>query len=365
VGIGHLVRTARLAEASLANGQVLLICGGKLPPRLRMDARIRVVSLPPLQMNADNKLVDAIGNRKVCDIFVERIHLAEQTVRQFAADAVIVEMFPFGRKKFASEIFSIIRAARERKSTVIVSSVRDVLVSRGANQEQYDERAATWLNEHFDAVLIHSDPNFIALKDTFSSFDEIAIPTYYTGYISSGSTPRNAAREPRIIVSAGGGRVGHRLLEVAAESYDRMQRELNLDMTLVTGPNGAKARVKIPGRNGPTTVEFIEDLPGTFARSAISVSQCGYNTAVDVLQTRTPAIFVPFGTASEDEELRRAELLSRRNCAVLLRQKTLTADALLVAAAKAISTQKSATTNIDLAGAGRSSELIRDMCGHA
>jgi predicted glycosyltransferase len=364
LGIGHLVRTLRLAEASLTYGPVLVICGGELPPQLRIDPRIRVVPLPPLRMDSDNKLVDAVGARDIDDIFAKRARLVKQAVCQFAPNAVMIEMFPFGRKKFAAEVFSIIRTARASGKTTVFCSVRDVLVSRGKNQTHYDERAVAWLNENFDAVLIHSDPDFVRLNETFSCYAKIRIPALYTGYISGAQTACAATRLRRVVVSAGGGRVGQDLLAVASEASDRFRQQLDLDMLVVAGPNGTKPRVA-NGGPGPSTVDYVADLPAAFACSAISISQCGYNTAIDVLKTRTPAIFVPFEAPSEDEQLKRAELLSSLGCALLLRQKALTAETLVNAASTVLRTQNPDFCDIDLGGAARSGQLIHQMCGHA
>jgi predicted glycosyltransferase len=41
------------------------------------------------------------------------------------------------------------------------------------------------------------------------------------------------------------------------------------------------------------------------------VSQCGYNTALDLLRAGVPALVVPFAEGREDEQTRRAERLER------------------------------------------------------
>ena len=365
VGIGHLIRTLRLAEASLANGPVMLLSGGAIPSGLAIDPRIRVVQLPPLRMDSDNALIDANGEGDVEVIFAERRLIAVRSVRIFLPDAVVIEMFPFGRKKFAAEVLAIIAAVREENRTKVISSVRDVLVTKRRDQDRHDLRAAVTLNENFDAVLVHSDQNLVKLDATFSTLAKIEIPVYYTGYISSTSRTERPERSRQIVVSAGGGRVGSELVDAALESYPRIKRDLDLDMLIVTGPNADERPRYTNGDKGPRIVEFIDDLPSVFARSMISVSQCGYNTAVDVLKTRTPAIFVPYEAASEDEQLRRAELLAKKGRAVMLRQKLLTADSITHAASELLARKQQEEFDIDLNGALRSSDLIREVSTRA
>jgi predicted glycosyltransferase len=47
------------------------------------------------------------------------------------------------------------------------------------------------------------------------------------------------------------------------------------------------------------------------ARADASISLCGYNTAMDVLQTGRPAVFVPFDDGSEVEQTLRADRLAQ------------------------------------------------------
>ena len=50
----------------------------------------------------------------------------------------------------------------------------------------------------------------------------------------------------------------------------------------------------------------MPDLSAELAAADASVSQCGYNTALDLLRARIPALVVPFAQGREDEQTRRA-----------------------------------------------------------
>ena len=49
----------------------------------------------------------------------------------------------------------------------VVCSVRDILVGRRDDQARHDERVVGLANRYFDAILVHSDPQFARLDDTF------------------------------------------------------------------------------------------------------------------------------------------------------------------------------------------------------
>lgn len=63
--------------------------------------------------------------------------------------------------------------------------------------------------------------------------------------------------------------------------------------------------------------------------AAVSVSMCGYNTALDVLQTGVRAVFVPFDAGDEVEQGLRADALAEQAGIAVLRAGDLTAQSLL------------------------------------
>src|SRR4029077_7850007 len=73
------------------------------------------------------------------------------------------------------------------------------------------------VNKYFDLVLIHSDPRFQRLEETFESVASLTCETHYTGFVIQPPPPRrlNAGGKPLIVVSIGGGRVGAEMLECA------------------------------------------------------------------------------------------------------------------------------------------------------
>src|SRR6185503_7557605 len=75
--------------------------------------------------------------------------------------AIMLELFPFDRKKFAVELRPLLEAAHsDERRAFIVCSLRDIFGSRTVNQQKYDDRAATLANQFLDLVLVHSDPSY-------------------------------------------------------------------------------------------------------------------------------------------------------------------------------------------------------------
>ena len=73
-----------------------------------------------------------------------------------------------------------------------------------------DERASVTANALFDAVLVHADPRFARLEESFHPTTPLRVPVHYTGFVLRRRPARARAdpapgRRPRVVVSAGGG----------------------------------------------------------------------------------------------------------------------------------------------------------------
>lgn len=365
LGLGHFMRTMRIAQAVSRGAQVRVIAGGIINDNFASFDGVEVLRLPPLSMTPDGTLVNPSDDGEVSGIKHRRIEQVRNIVTQLRPDVLVIEMYPFGRKKFGEEITTLIETCRTKSNVRVICSVRDILVSRGEKQEAFDRRAVDTLNRYFDALLIHADPSFMRLNDSFTLFNEIRIPHHYTGYVANNGqrSRRNhheaqiTTREPRLVISSGGGTVGKRLAKVGMKAARRLYREHRLETLILSG---ALAKEPIDHAGHPSFLvvrQFVNNFAELLSSSQISVSQCGYNTATDIFATRTPSVFVPFETESEDEQLRRARCLEAARIGVTLREKNLTVESLVKSVTKALALRDQ-RVNVDTNGVKRSCELI-------
>ena len=56
------------------------------------------------------------------------------------------------------------------------------------------------------------------------------------------------------------------------------------------------------GREGIELRKYVPDLCAELSSAVASVSQCGYNTVLDILRAGIPALVVPFAEGREDEQ---------------------------------------------------------------
>ena len=95
--------------------------------------------------------------------------------------------------------------------------------------------------------------------------------------------------------------------------------------------------------------------------AAASVSLCGYNTALDILQAGTPAVFIPFDEGGEVEQGLRANALAERDGISVVTRANLTAQSLLVALERVIAAPHRGIGLGSFDGAARTVEMTHSL----
>jgi predicted glycosyltransferase len=362
LGIGHLTRSFALAAALSQRFRVVFLNGGRLPPGVPVPPGIERIDLPPLGMDDGHTVVSRDGTLDVAAVQAERKRLIEDAVRRTQPAVLLVELFPFGRKKFAGEILPLIRAAkRQARPARVVCSLRDILVDARPDQQHHDERARWLTDRYFEAVLVHADPAFTRLEDSFRPARPLRTPVWHTGFV----VPQRAAatavpRGPQLLVSAGGGIVGDALFRAALGARALLREPLPL--RIVAGPFLPEAhwqalQALAAGAPGVTLLRHVPDMVAEMRQARASLSQCGYNTALDLVVAGVPALVLPYQTVTENEQRVRAQRLADAGALLWLDAPQPEATTLAPALAQLLGFQPRAAA-LKLDGAARSAELI-------
>jgi len=382
LGRGHLARMRQVARAlSAAGHEVALISGGAPDAAGHGDAGYRLVQLPALKVAPGNfrELLGADG-RPVGDEFKTR--RAEQLRRTVTADApqvLLIESFPFGRRALRFELRPLLESvAAMQPRPLVLSSVRDILQPRPADRERH---TAALLDAFFDAVLVHADPAVVKLEETYSLAHELRGKIFYTGYVhesvaSPPLTPPSGGDAPpsgggwggAVVVSTGGGAVGFALLQTAIDARP-LTRFKHRDWRLLVGRGASAAEFEAltaragDGANGIKVEWARADFAALLAACAVSVSQAGYNTALDTVAARCRAVFVPYSRHGEAEQTLRAEKFAARGRAVVVAEDDLTAARLAAAIDRAARLDPATVAPLRLDGAAATVAFIERRAG--
>lgn len=365
LGTGHLTRALTLARGfAEAGDEVLLASGGMPVPHLDFSG-LRVLQLPPLRSDgtAFTRLLTDRDTLAGADDLAARGTALAEAVQAFAPDALICELFPFGRRVLADEFTAALQAARALpKPALCFCSIRDILAP--PSKPEKAARADRLIAALFDGVLVHSDPAATRLEASWPVSDTLAPYLHYTGYVA----PPAAAPHPdqagtgEVLVTAGGGSVGDGLFRAAlqAAAADPQARTWRL----LVGGTDRDARIAAlsalaPGNAvlQPTRPDFRQMLH----HAAASVSMCGYNTALDLLQSGTPAVLIPFDDGQEVEQTLRARSLAQLPGLAVLPDADLSGPALLAALDRATGTPRRAAAGLRFDGASETVRRVRSM----
>ena len=363
LGIGHLTRSFALAAALSQDFKIVFLNGGRLPPGLPVPGGIEIIDLPPLGMDDGHTVVSRDAKQDVAQAVAQRRAMIESAVRLHRPAVLLVELFPFGRKKFAGEILPLIRLAK-RQPARVVCSLRDILVDARPDQQHHDDRARWLADRYFDAVLVHADPALARLEDSFHPRRPLRVPVHYTGYVVPVRANAMAApRGPQLLVSAGGGIVGKALFHTALQARALMREPL--PMRLIAGPflpesEWLALQEAARGEAGIELLRQVPDMVAEMRHARASISQCGYNTALDILVARVPALVVPYATATENEQAERASKLAALGAMQQLDPAAL-CPARLAAAIEALLGFTPSAVSLSLDGAADSARYLQQL----
>ncbi|MCF3642460.1 glycosyl transferase, partial [Rhizobium sp. TRM95111] len=204
LGIGHLARASRIADALANAGMPTTVVTGGAPIDGFPGSRVGHVALPPV-LSGDagfSGLVDIDGRPVDAAFEARRRDLLLGAFRDVEPDILMIEAFPFGRRQVRFELLPLLEAARARRpKPAVVTSVRDILQAR--TKPGRDEESVTLVRDHFDHVLVHGDPGFVRLEETFRLTSDIQDRVIYTGLVAPPLPPLPAERFD-VVVSAGG-----------------------------------------------------------------------------------------------------------------------------------------------------------------
>ena len=298
VGIGHLTCSLRIIRELLGHAEVDLIQGGLGTGASLVHPKFRNLRLPTLLHDHDTGgFIDPDEERDTEEVWNARRDATTEFLR-WPYHAIVVEFYPFGRRRFKDEIQGLFRTVREHCGAVpIFTSVREVLIPRAIEKER---RMVESVKKHIHTVFIRGDPDIVRFDETFSLAHEIEDRLCYTGYISPPPPTSRPARKKQILVSQGGGNVGREMLDGAIGAAALMP---DYSFLLASGSRTSEAEMdalrKTVRSNNVEITPFLSDFQNRLMESAVSISMGGDNTLLDVISARTPALAYPYQGNSE------------------------------------------------------------------
>lgn len=375
LGVGHVFRSLEIVKG-LADHEVIMVTGGAEvdfdPP-----ANMTHFQLPGVMMSPDFKTFIPLeeGVTDVDALLARRLEQFKAIMAEYRPDIFLVELFPFGRKKFRFELLPILEGVQAGTwgPCKAVCSVRDILVEKD-DMDKYTSGVLKMLNPNFDDVLVHADPTLVQFDETFPGVSDMEPTLHYTGYVArkpelgAGDALRNELNlgdTPLIVLSVGGGNVGQELLESVLKASPILAKTHSHRLCVFTGPYAedeafARYQELASGCDWMTVSRFTKRFPSYLAAADLSVSLGGYNTTMNLLAAGTYSLMLPF--AQNREQQMRTSRLEERGIVKMISPDNLAPEIMAEHMAQALEREPK-PHGIDLNGGVNSARILEQIVG--
>ncbi|MGF1482131.1 MAG: glycosyltransferase family protein [Cyanophyceae cyanobacterium] len=365
LGIGHLIRSIEIVRG-FGQDQVCFINGGQVIEGFPVPEGVELINIPAIKTDPEFQelyAVDpALDLEQVKELRTEQLL---QAFDRFEPDVLLVELFPFGRRRFSFELIPLLERA-QAAGTKIVSSLRDIVVTK-QDRQRHEEKICRLMNQYFDMLLIHGDPNLIGIEASFSRTQDLNCEMHYTGYVvqplpDPSATPSDL---PLILVSAGGGRFGHELLECVAHASAYLEDTIPHHIQMFAGPfspDAVYSRLQelASQRRNLTVERYTPNLLEYMRRAELSISMAGYNTTLNILSTGVRAMLLPFAGNGDQEQTLRSGRLEELGVVQVIRPAELTPERFAQKVIASLS-QQPTPHSFDLQGVGKTVARVRSL----
>ncbi|MGL5082877.1 MAG: glycosyltransferase family protein [Microcoleaceae cyanobacterium] len=329
LGMGHLVRSMEIVRGLIPEFQVCFINGGQAIQEFQFPEAIEVVHIPAVETDAEFQELKPVDQTlSMAEVEEARTEQLLAICDRFQPDILIIELFPFGRRRFSFELIPLLEQAKAA-GIKVVCSLRDIVVTK-QDQQRHEEKVCRLMNKYFDLLLIHGDPEFITLDLSFSRVHDLECAVHYTGYVTqplpgltavdqpnlSLSTPLPVhLPKPTILVSVGGGRFGHDLLECVVQTAPILQEKIPHHIQVFTGPFSPEfvfnqLQDLAVGQANLTVDRYTPNFLSYMQQADLSIGMSGYNTTMNILSTGVKAMMMPFLGNGDLEQLTRVQKLA-------------------------------------------------------
>ena len=329
-GLGHMQRTCSIAweiyrlreEAS-----ILTFSDSQLGQFFPISPHHDYIKLPSIAK-------DSPGNWKATHLsmsFPEILHLRKQLISHvilnYAPDIFLVDHMPHGAM---GELLPALEAIKHsRIHTQVVLGLRDILDSPEVTINRWRVEGAYDVIERYYARIL-----VFGMQDVYNVAEKYQIPqsdakkVFYCGYVTNLATASNAelvrARylanqsiDARlIVVMAGGGTDAYPMMSTLIDALPKVLEDQQCVLAVVTGPfMPAELIADLNHRAAQLPIymmESVNDSLSYISAADLVISMAGYNTSVEILRMKTPAILIPRAGPSAEQRTR-AKLFSDRH----------------------------------------------------
>jgi predicted glycosyltransferase len=342
-GLGHMQRTTSIAwelyrlrpEAS-----ILTFSDSQLGQFFPISPHHDYIMLPSIAKEGPGIWKATHLRMSFPEILQLRKELISNTLLNYAPDIFLVDHMPHGAM---GELLPALDAMKHfGLPTKNVLGLRDILDSPEVTINRWQVEGAYDVIERFYARIL-----VFGMQDVYDVAEKYQLPesatkkVYYCGYVANLDSERNAysirarflAGKPAdtrlIVVMAGGGADAHAMMSTLIEALPKVLEDQPCSVAVITGPFMPVELIadleRGVGRLPIQMFEAVTDSTSYISAADLVIAMAGYNTSVEILRTKTPAILIPRAGPSAEQRTR-ARLFSEKRWVDMIDPDELTPD---------------------------------------
>ena len=324
LGLGHLRRTTLLATELLRarpGAMVLTISDSPLGQFFSPAPGHDYLKLPSIRKVRPGEWSPVRLSMPFNDVLALRKKIIRAAALSFSPDVFLVDHMPHGAM---GELVPALRAL-EPKPVRMVLGLRDILDAPATIRRRWRlEGAFEAVTRHYDDVLVYGSRDVFDVAGEYGWPGELSRRLRYCGYICAPRPPdvsdvRSRVDETRagalVVAMAGGGADAYELFDVLLRALPTVLSERRCTVGVVTGPFLPERRWhELRSRAAGLPVRLlrtVDDSLGWLAAADLVVAMAGYNTTAEILSVRRPAVLVPRGGPSAEQQMRASRFAAR------------------------------------------------------
>jgi predicted glycosyltransferase len=210
-----------------------------------------------------------------------------------------------------------------------VLGLRDILDSPEVTINRWQVEGAYDVIERFYArILVFGMQDVYDVAEKYQLLESAAKKLFYCGYVANLDNERNAhsirarylAGKPAdtrlITVMAGGGADAYQMMSTLIEALPKVLEDQSCSVAVITGPfMPVELIADLERRAGRLPIQMLEavtDSTSYISAADLVIAMAGYNTSVEILRNKTPAILIPRAGPSAEQRTR-ARLFSEKH----------------------------------------------------
>lgn len=377
-GLGNIRRMLAICQHLLldnSNLSILVLSGSPALHSLRLPPGLDYIKLPCVSRNTQGSLGVRFLGQSLAATMQLRSQLIRAAIANFQPDLFLVDKKPLGLERELEPALAELKRTRPHCKLVLL--LRDILDAPEATiatwqKKDYYRTIADW----YDCVWVVGTPAIFDVRQEYQFPTAVARKVRFCGYVRRGTGALSeaavrsqlglSAAERLVLVTAGGGGDGERLIETYLAGLSASERcDPTLRHVVVCGPEmpaPKRQRLGQAARSCPQLqmLEFVPDLDSYANVADVVVAMGGYNTICEILSLRKRAVVVPRDRPVR-EQLIRAQRMGALGAFAWIHPADLTSAGLMEAVCRQLEGPLPDVGAIDLDGLPRIGRYVRQL----